>query len=255
MNILRPIAMAFSMFSAIPMPYVEWKEDNLRYMLCALPLVGALIGATMCLWLAICNLLGFGTLMFAVGMTLVPVLLSGGIHLDGFCDTVDALASHATPERKREIMKDSSAGAFAVIYAGVYLIALLGFESEIERNITSVIGVGIIYMFSRSLGGLASMIFRGSKGTGLFAQFRSASNKKAALIGAVWCAVCVVTSLIISPLKGIVVSLIGFVTLVSVRAMAGKEFEGMSGDVAGYLISLSELLMVAGYVVIGKVVA
>ena len=49
MNALRSIAMAFAMFSRIPMPRIEWKKENMRYMLCALPLVGAAIGLALAL--------------------------------------------------------------------------------------------------------------------------------------------------------------------------------------------------------------
>ena len=37
-DVLRSAAMAFLMFSVIPMPRVEWKKENMRYMLCCLPL-------------------------------------------------------------------------------------------------------------------------------------------------------------------------------------------------------------------------
>ena len=39
MSIFGTLAVAFSMFSAIPVPQVEWKADNMRYALCAFPLV------------------------------------------------------------------------------------------------------------------------------------------------------------------------------------------------------------------------
>ena len=39
-TLFRSLAMAFSMFSKIPVPMVEWKKENMKYMLCALPLVG-----------------------------------------------------------------------------------------------------------------------------------------------------------------------------------------------------------------------
>ena len=50
MNALRSIAMAFAMFSRIPMPRIEWKKENMRYMLCALPLVGAALGLALTIW-------------------------------------------------------------------------------------------------------------------------------------------------------------------------------------------------------------
>ena len=45
MTMLETIAVAFSMFSAIPMPQFLWNEKNMRYALCAFPLIGAVIGA------------------------------------------------------------------------------------------------------------------------------------------------------------------------------------------------------------------
>jgi len=39
MKLLRPIVLAFSVFSRIPVPEVAWDEENMRYMICALPLV------------------------------------------------------------------------------------------------------------------------------------------------------------------------------------------------------------------------
>ena len=44
MKVLRPVFAAFAMFSAFPAPKVEWNRENLRWMLCAFPLVGAAVG-------------------------------------------------------------------------------------------------------------------------------------------------------------------------------------------------------------------
>ena len=104
MNILRSIAMSFSLFSRIPMPRVEWKKENMRYTLCALPLVGFAVGLFVWLWTKLTLGLHFGSVLFAAGITLLPIAVTGGIHLDGFADTVDAISSHAEPKRKREIL-------------------------------------------------------------------------------------------------------------------------------------------------------
>ena len=34
---------AFSMYSKIPMPQSEWSKENMRYVMCFLPLIGAVI--------------------------------------------------------------------------------------------------------------------------------------------------------------------------------------------------------------------
>ena len=68
MNALRSIAMAFAMFSRIPMPRIEWKKENMRYMLCALPLVGAVIGLALMLWVWVCLRLKIGQTLFAAAL-------------------------------------------------------------------------------------------------------------------------------------------------------------------------------------------
>ena len=55
-------------------------------------------------------------------MTALPVLVSGGIHTDGFIDTVDALSSYGDKEKKLEILKDPHTGAFAIIGAIMYYL-------------------------------------------------------------------------------------------------------------------------------------
>ena len=101
---------AFSTYSRIPMPQVEWNEKNMRHTLAFFPLVGAAVGA---------DLLAGGCDRLSAGVRhgpprRPPYCRAGGghrgIHLDGYCDTVDALASHASREKKLEILKDSSAG-------------------------------------------------------------------------------------------------------------------------------------------------
>ena len=46
MTALQTIAVAFAMFSALPMPQFDWNEKNMRYALCAFPLVGVVMRRT-----------------------------------------------------------------------------------------------------------------------------------------------------------------------------------------------------------------
>ena len=254
-TLFRSIAMAFSMFSVVPMPMVEWKKENMKYMLCALPLVGVVIGLALCVWLSLCQWLNIGTILFAAGMTVIPLAISGGIHMDGFCDTVDALSSHASPERKREILKDSHAGAFAVIFTAAYFLLYFALCAEVGRGWIAVILAGIHHTFARALGALAGVAFPGSGSSGMLASFREGADKKAAAILAVWCALCAVGLILLAPVSGLFCTLAAVVLLLGVRVMSQKEFGGMSGDLAGYLITLSELVLLACFIFAEKVVS
>lgn len=250
----RSIAMAFSMFSVVPMPMVEWKKENMKYMLCALPLVGVVIGIPLCLWHGLCQWLGIGTILYAAGMTLIPLAVSGGIHMDGFCDTVDALSSHAAPQRKREILKDSHAGAFAIISAAAYFLLYFALCAELERDWIAVVIAGIHHVFARAIGALASVALPGSGTTGLLAAFRDGAVQKVGLILTLWCLLCAAALIALSPVSGVVCTLSAAVLFWHLRRMSQKEFGGMSGDLAGYLICLSELILLLCFIFTERVV-
>lgn len=240
--------MAFAMFSAIPTPRIEWKSENMRYMLCALPLVGIVIGALLCLWAWFCTVLHIGSVLYAAGLTLLPALLSGGIHMDGFLDTADALSSHAAPEKKREILKDSHTGAFAVLFAAGYFLLYAALCTEMEIGIQSTLLIGLTHVFARIVGAFASTAFPGSGKAGLLSTFREASAKRASMILVIWAILCAAAMILLSPISGAVAVALAIVCLLYLYFMSRKQFGGMSGDLAGFLISLTELMMLLGII-------
>ncbi len=236
------------------MPKVEWKSENMRFALAALPLVGVLTGFVLWGWAWLCGALSIGGILFAAGMTLLPLLVSGGIHLDGFCDTVDALASHAEPERKREILKDPHAGAFAVIGVCAYLLASFALYTELPNEKSTILLACLIPVLSRSAGALASFGTL-SDGAGLLHTMRSSADRRAAVaILAVWCALSVAGLLLLSPLTGGVMALIAALCAVLTVRMSRRQFGGMSGDLAGFCIQICELGMLCGLIVVQKAV-
>lgn len=78
------------------------------------PLVGLILAI---LIIAIDWLAGsiFPTSVRPAIMIVSLILLTGGIHLDGFMDTADGVLSGRSRERKLEIMRDSRVGAFGVL--------------------------------------------------------------------------------------------------------------------------------------------
>lgn len=121
MNVLKSFVIAMAMYSKIPMPKVEWEEKSMRYALCFFPVVGIVEGAVLYfIWRLFSHYLGMDGMLAAAVYTVLPVLITGGIHVDGFLDTMDALSSYQERTRKLEILKDSHTGAFAIIGAAVY---------------------------------------------------------------------------------------------------------------------------------------
>ena len=139
MFLIGNLVTAFATFSRIPMPRIDYNERNTKYSLCFFPLVGAVIGALMLSVHFLCGLLAVGSVLRAALLLAVPVLVTGGIHLDGYCDTVDALSSFAPREKKLQILKDPNAGAFAVIYCGLWYLLYFGALTELDAAFSVIL--------------------------------------------------------------------------------------------------------------------
>lgn len=256
MNALRSIVMAFCMFSRIPMPRIRWDNENMRYMLAAFPLVGAAVGLSIWLWQLLCGALQFGQPLWAAGITLLPVAVTGGIHMDGFCDVSDALASHAPLEKKRQILKDSHTGAFAIIRLGSYLVLYYGVSTELPQSGRTVLLLTLMHVLSRILSGSTSLLFPKSAEEGMLKTFTVSAEKKTAVaILTVLLILCAAAMAITAGLTGLAMVCGGLLTALYLKKLAAKEFGGMSGDLSGYFLQLSELVMLICLVFIERLVS
>lgn len=257
MGLIKPIVMAFCMFSRIPMPRIDWDEKGMRYMMCAFPLVGVAIAVCLAAWWALCDWLMWGPFIRAAGIALIPIGVSGGIHLDGLTDVVDALSSCAEPERKREILKDSHIGAFAAMGVAVYSIAYLAIATEIQVAWSTLILLGFLHVQSRLASSFSTLCLKGSSNEGMLASFRNAGsgNRGALLILAIEEIGCLAVAVYANPVSGAVM-LLGCLCCVALTVrMARREFGGMSGDIAGFMLQMCEVTMLACLVVSQSVMA
>ena len=150
MRILKSFIIAFSMYSQIPMPQFEWKEEDMKYMLCFFPLVGAVIGLCLYGWEKLCMGMEINGVCRTLVGTAIPLLLTGGIHVDGYMDTMDAFHSYQSRERKIEILKDPHIGAFSVIMLAAYGLLYAGGYAQLE-NLTGIKIIGMGFALSRCL--------------------------------------------------------------------------------------------------------
>ena len=246
MIFFQTIAVAFAMFSAIPCPQPMWTEKNMRYSMCAFPLVGLACGLFWWIWVALMNGLGGTNLLQAAGLCIIPVLITGGIHLDGYADTSDALASGASPERKKEILKDPQCGAFAVIRLCVWFIAYFALCASIHWNTQALWCMTFVFVLERFLSGFAVTAFPMAKNTGLAHMFAQTADKirvRNLLIAA--SAVVVLLLVVVGGLAGGVMALAAGWILWRYHRIAMREFGGITGDLAGWFLQRAELWMLA----------
>lgn len=240
MQLLKSMLVALSTYSAIPVPQFPWEERHMRYAICWFPLVGVICGGLLLLWQWLCLRLEISAVLFAVVAVCLPLLLTGGIHMDGYMDTVDALASHQSRERKLEIMKDSHSGAFAILYCGIYLLLQFGLFHEICGRAEAC---AMTYVFSRALSALCAVTMPNARKAGMLCAFTEKVQKTRAVVVLVLLLVLVGAGL----LWAAPVSLAwGLLAMLCYRHMAMKQFGGITGDTAGFFLQICELAMLAG---------
>lgn len=239
---LQTLAVAFGMFSAVPLPQPVWNKQNMRYALCAFPAVGLVSGAGLLGFAALCRALGAGSVLRAAGLCLLPVLVTGGIHLDGFADTCDALASCALPEKKQQILADPHCGAFAVIRLCSWFLACFALWTQLPDG-RALMALAIGQVLSRALSGYAVARFPLAKNTGLAHTFATAADRTAvrnvlAVLAALLCGALLV-------LGGGALAAVAIFLFLWYHHVAVQQLGGITGDLAGWFLQKTELWMLA----------
>ena len=244
---------SFAMFSKIPVPRADWDKENMKYMICFFPAIGVIIGLLEWGYGWMAMKLGFGSLMRAAGFVLIPLIVTGGIHLDGFLDTQDALSSWQTKERRLEILKDSHAGAFAIISCTIYFLMYIGVYSCLSVRSMEVIAYS--FMLSRTLSGLSVVTFPQARKKGMVADFsESASTRITRMVLGIYLIVLCFLIPLTGGICGIGCVISAGVVFGYYYRMAMKNFGGVTGDLCGYFLQVCELVMALVVVVVDIIV-
>jgi len=246
MKLLKAMAIAISAFSVIPVPRFDWSEENMSFSLCFLPVVGVIEGLLLFSWGLFCGRMDTGTILFASGATIIPLLITGGIHMDGFCDCVDALSSRRDRKKMLEILKDPHIGAFAAMFCSAYLLAVFGLFSVIEyAPLLGIVCCG--FVLSRALAALSALCTPGAGTAGFLVSFTKDAYKKSAVISmTIVILLSTAAMIVLSPLPGAAGVTFAAVSFFLYRNMAIRKFGGVTGDTTGYFIQVCELAILAG---------
>jgi len=244
-RLLHGFVMCQSMFCAIPCPVQLWDEDARDLMLPMLPLLGLEIGAIWVFLSWLTGLLGLPALVRGLVLGLYPYMATGFLHLDGFMDVTDAVKSCRDLPRRREILKDSHVGSFAVIGVCMLVLSQVVLFGSVSQEKSSLI---LLFVPAVSRCGSALAV------TGLPAMSTSQYAAQKKPISRLWWLgglACVLVGL-----SFVLCGKLGFVTVgclvgYSLALRRGyRSLEGMNGDIAGYALTLGELWAVAVYALI-----
>lgn len=240
MQMIKSFFIAVSTYSKIPVPQFAWKEEDMKYVFCFFPWIGALIGGCIYFWNHLCDRYSIGILCRTAVDVAIPLFITGGFHVDGFLDTMDAIHSYSPKERKLEILKDSHIGAFAVIELAAYGILVLGAFSEINRDVLLKIVCGGFFL-SRCLCGISAVSFPLAKKDGMLYLFTDHSHKRIVKgFLYVQSIACIGFMLWWSLTASLIIVCTALFMLAYYFYRSRKEFGGITGDTAGYFVVLCE---------------
>ena len=241
---LSAFAMCQSMFCAIPAPQV-WDEKAKDKMLLFLPVVGLEIGAIWVGFAWLCHRLNLPTMITALILSAYPYIITGFLHLDGYMDVTDAVKSWRDLDRRRQILKDSRVGSFAVIGIVLLIVAQFAVFASAPADANALVLL-FIPAVSRCCSALAV--------TGLkpmsTSQYADQKKPKSHIIElTIMLIVFLAAGFLLCGKYGfaLVGGLVGY-GLALRRAY--KSLEGMNGDISGYALTIGELCAVAVFALI-----
>lgn len=241
---------AAGLFTIIPMPATAIDRGVASRAILALPWAGLALGMVSAVVAGVVQAAGAGSLLAAVLGVGVVVLATGAMHFDGLADTVDGLASRQPREAALAIMKKSDVGAVGV--AAVVLVAL----AEVAALASPKLGAAGDWALPMALA-VGAMVGRfsavaGTAGSppahagGFAALFAGVTTPRAlAVDGAACLAVALVGGALASGVVGALVfgvaSLVAWALGWAWRARLERQFGGLTGDMWGALIEVTQL--------------
>lgn len=237
-HLLKSFMFALIHLTRLPLPAIKFDEVSCGRSTAFFPAAGFILGLILAAlawaagWLAPRQIQAS---LLVAGM----VALTGGIHLDGFMDSVDGLFSGRPRERKLEIMRDSRVGSFGVI--GVVCLLLLKYNLFLgipdQFLWKALLVVPAISRWSMCYAVIAFPYVR-REGLGRIYKLHSGMKQ---LLGAT-----VMTALIAGftlGLYGVWLLALGGVLTYLAGLRITKELGGLTGDVYGFINELLEVIL------------
>lgn len=204
------------------------------------PLVGLVLG--------ICYALAAWLLLYALGMRsltaalllILPLLLTGGLHADGFMDTADGVFSGRDRARKLEIMKDSRVGAFGVVSFVMLMFVQYALLSDLAPMLF-VPALFVMPIIGRLAMVLAVACFPYAREDGMGKTFADMADRSTVVIAAL------TTAILVLPWGALAAAALVLGTLFALLfcRMITNVLGGVTGDVYGAATVLTETLVLA----------
>jgi len=240
---------ALQFLTVIPIRIRSINEKIISRSLFYFPLVGLLLGLILA---GINNLflfLHFEELSIDIILVVSLITLTGGLHLDGLADILDAFLSRKSKEEMLEVMRDSHIGVMGVL--GLVSVILLKISLLYSITATGKItALLLMCVLSRWSLVLAMFLFPSARPEGKAGIFMQQINFKIFIFSTF---IAAVFSLVIWQFKGFMIMLMAGFAAYFMSRLINSRIKGITGDALGAIDELVEIFILSGICFMGKI--
>ncbi|MBI5231727.1 MAG: adenosylcobinamide-GDP ribazoletransferase [Coriobacteriales bacterium] len=242
----RDLRRAFGLLTVVPTP-VEWIPERGAQVAGWFTWVGFALGLVVWAPLVVLDEVGIDRLPSGVVAAVVLAVWAGltrMLHWDGLADVADGWWGGATKQRRLEIMKDSSIGAFGA--TAIALVALLEFSA-----LSTLVDFGwaspLLWAaaVSRMASTFGAWLGKPARSDGLGAGITGRPELWAMLAAGLGLALAILPLAYRDPVAAIVLGVVGIVLALGVPHVISLRFGGVTGDVMGASVLVTEAIVLA----------
>lgn len=230
-NLLKGFALAVSMLTILPFFRVhEFYKGINGYSVMFYPLVGFLLGTLLYL---ITSVLTPYIPSFHIGIILFALwaLFTGGLHLDGYCDTIDGL--FVDKSRALEVMKDPHNGGMGMIFGGVFFILKASSLATFE----SLYLLPLILMLPRLAVVFMIYVYPYVSKSGMSILAKEELKGWQVLVALLY------TMIVVLYFDAWLLLLVTLLLTLFIKTFFMKRYGGFTGDIYGFSIEVIELIL------------
>ncbi len=237
------MAAAVQLLTIVPVPAAKPDERSVRWAVAWYPLVGLLIAGPACaVWIAAEPL---GTVLQGALSLAVWAWMTGFLHIDGLCDTADAVLARKTVKQRLRILHDTKTGAFALAATAITLIVKFAALSELWTA-TGILVVPVVARTWVTVQMIAFRLYEGSKlGAGNLPS-KAAVATALLLGGSATAAVAWIQE--IAMLDVLMIHGLTFGLFFALGFWFSRRLGGLGGDPWGASIELAEAILLVAFV-------
>lgn len=244
---MRNLLTALQFLTSIPVGARGKLEDKeLAESMAYFPLVGLLVGTVLALAYNVLALI-FPHPVNCAFILILNIIITGGLHIDGFIDTFDGIASRCDKERALEIMREGRPGAIGIAAAILLFLAKYSLLVSLPKG---TIEISLIMMsgLSRWSFVISSASYPyARKGEGLGKKFIQGIGPKEVIIST---ATILITAFLVFKLRILVLFPVIFCAILGFNFYLYKKIGGITGDTLGASGEIIEVLTLALAVVL-----